>query len=332
MTLNLVTGGAGFVGRRLVAALLARGEAVRVLDLNPCPVDGAEAIVGSISNATVVAEATRGATRVFHLAGVADLWARDPSVFERVNVEGTRTVLNAALAAGAERFVFCSSATTLVGERAPIGISDVDETNVLAPDDLVGAYPRSKRRAELVVEAAAARGGPALIVNPTEPLGPGDDNLTPPTKMILDFVNGATPAYIDCTLNFAPVDDLAAGMIAAATRGRPGERYILAGEDAPMRALLATLADATGRPMPRLRLPYAAARAVAAIDEGFVARLTGAPPKAPIAGVKLAGRQTRFSRAKAAQALDWRSGPYEPALIAMLRWAREKGLTDADVV
>ena len=203
-------------------------------------------------------------------------------------------MLSAAKAAGVKRFVHCSSLTTLVGEKTPIGASTADETIRLDPTDMLGPYPRSKLLAERAVEEAAQNGFNAVIAMPTEPLGPGDDSLTPPTQMILDFLNGKTPAYIDCMLNFVPVDSLAEGFIAARDKGRAGERYLLGGENVPMNKLLNMLAEITGKPMPKTKLPYGVALAAGILDTGVIARLTGKAPKAPLTGVRLAEDVSSF--------------------------------------
>ncbi len=323
---TLVTGGGGFVGKHLVAALRRRGEIVRSFDLaDPAHEDDLQ---GSITDANAVAKAMDGVSSVFHLAGNAQLWAKDSQVFDRVNREGTQIVVAASEAADAARFVHCSSLTTLVGRRTPIGPSSADETVRIDPDETLGAYPRSKGEAESVVEAAAARGLDAVIAMPTEPLGPGDDSLTPPTQMILDFANGRTPAYIDCILNFVPVDSLAEGLIAARDRGRKGERYLLGGENIAMRDLLTMVGEMCGRSMPKTRMPYWVALAAGAVDTKLVAALTGKPPKAPLTGVRLAGRQVSFYSRKAEQELQWRAGDVKAALRAMLDWARGRGLLE----
>ncbi|MFZ5617939.1 MAG: NAD-dependent epimerase/dehydratase family protein, partial [Pseudomonadota bacterium] len=188
MTLSLVTGGAGFVGRHLVRALKARGESVRALDLVAAA--DVETIIGSIDDSAIAAKAVTGADTVFHLAGNAQLWAKDRSAFERVNHLGTRVMLEAAVKAGVRRFIHCSSLTTLIGEKTPIGTSNADEGILLSPDEMLGPYPRSKRLAEIAVEEAVRRGIDAVIAIPTEPLGPGDESLTPPTRMILDLLDG----------------------------------------------------------------------------------------------------------------------------------------------
>ncbi|MBY0423427.1 MAG: NAD-dependent epimerase/dehydratase family protein [Parvularculaceae bacterium] len=318
----LVTGGAGFVGKALVAALEARGERVRVLDLAPTGRVGD--VVGSVVDRDVVRMAVEGIDCVFHLAGIAHLWTKDVRAFDRVNHMGTRIVLSAARAAGVKRFVQCSSLTTLVAARAPIGPSFASEALHLDPDDLVGPYPASKRRADLAVLDAARAGFDALVAMPTEPLGPGDEGPTPPTGMILDFLNGKTPASIDCLLNFVPVDSLAAGLIAALDRGRRGERYLLGGENVPMQRLLASLEKASGRKMPTLRLPYSVALAAGVVDTAL-SGLTGKPPKAPLTGVRLAGRQVSFSSDKARRDLGWKARPFEPALAETVRWLMETG-------
>ena len=321
MTLSLVTGGAGFVGRHLVAALKRRGEDVRVLDL--IPVAGVESVAGSINDADKAAQAASGVDAIFHLAGDARLWASDGDAFDRVNHLGTRMMLEAARASGVRRFVHCSSLTTLVGSGTRIGASTADETTRLASEDMLGLYPRSKLLAEHAVENS---GLDAVIAIPTEPLGPGDESLTPPTRLILDLIAGKTPATIDCMLNFVDVKSLAEGFIAARDKGRRGERYVLGGENVPMRRLLDALERQTGRKMPRTRLPYGAALLAGLVDTHLIARIAGAAPKAPLTGVRLAGRQVSFSSAKAQADLGWKSAPFEQALAQALDWFREKGL------
>ena len=324
----LVTGGAGFVGAALVEALRARDADVRILDLAPPPenADGGDYLQGSVADAGVAARAVEGVDAVYHLAGLADLWARDPGLFETVNHQGTRVMLKAAKAAGVRKFVHCSSATTLIGADTPPGDIEVDEAAAPALSDMLGPYPRSKFLAEEAVRAAAADGLNAVIVNPTEPIGPGDEGLTPPTRMIIDYLRGKTPAYIDCVLNFAPTGSLAEGFIAAAEKGRAGERYLLCGDNVALSDLLAMLTKLTGRPTPKVKLPYWVALLAGAVDTGLVAQVTGKPPKAPLTGVRLAGRRARFSGAKAARELGWTAEPFEPALIALLDWADRENL------
>lgn len=320
----LVTGGAGFVGKALVDKLRRGGHAVRSFDLaTPTHADD---IQGSIVDANALQTAMIDVTTVYHLAGNAQLWARDNSAFETVNRVGTQMVVDAARDANVHRFIHCSSLTTLVGRSTPVGPSDANETIALPPDDMLGPYPRSKREAELIIEDAARDGFHASIALPTEPLGAGDTSLTPPTKMILDFANQKTPAFIDCILNFVPINSLVDGLIAVHENGAPGERYLLGGANTPLAELLAMVGTLTGTRMPTTQLPYWVALATGIIDTNVIARLSGKPPTAPLTGVRLAGRRVSFSSQKAARELNWRAGSLSDALSEMLTWARREGL------
>jgi len=324
---TLVTGGAGFVGKHLVDALKKRGEKVRNFDLEAETAKGD--IRGSILDPAAAERACADVSSIFHLAGNAQLWARDPDTFDKVNHRGTVVMLNAAREAGVQRFVHCSSLTTLVGEQTPIGPSFVDENLLLKPDDMLGPYPRSKLRAEMAVVDAARDGLDAVVAIPTEPLGSGDESLTPPTQMILDFINGSTPAYIDCTLNFVPVKSLAEGLIAVRERGRKSARYLLGGENVPMQRLLEMITSITGQAMPKVKLPYQVALLAGLIDTGFVARITGKPPKAPLTGVRLAGRRVEFSSKKATLELGWSADPAVDALEETINWFQANDLLKA---
>ncbi len=320
----LVTGGAGFVGAHLVAALKARGDTVRVLDLNP--VAGVETIVGSIEDEAIARAACREIDAVYHLAGNAQLWSPDTDCFDRINHRGTQTMLRAAAIGGVRRFVHCSSLTTLVGKRTPVGASSADERAMFGVNDMLGPYPRSKLLAEQAALAGASQNLDVVVAIPTEPLGPGDESLTPPTRMIIDLLNGRIPATIDCMLNFVSVRSLADGFIAVAERGRRGERYLLGGENVPMARLLIELERQSGLKMPRAQLPYVIALAVGALDTGLTSRLTRRPPRAPLTGVRLAGRRVSFASSKAEAELGWRSEPFDRALAGALQWFRERGL------
>jgi len=318
VTITLVTGGAGFVGKHLVRKLKERGERVRVFDL--AATGEPDDIQGSVTDEQAVADAMTGIESVFHLAGNAQLWSRRAQSFDEVNHKGTEIVAAAALRANVKRFVHCSSLTTLVGEKTLIGLSEVDEQSRLPPGEMLGAYPHSKLLAERAVERAAAEGLNAVIAIPTEPLGPGDDNLTPPTRMIVNFANGATPAYIDCMLNFVPVDSLAEGLIAVRKQGARGGRYLLGGENVPMRQFLARLQEITGHSRQKRKIPYWAALAAGFMDTKLIARMTGKAPKAPLTGVRLAGRQVSFSSEKAKRELGWQAAPFEDALRDTVQW------------
>ncbi len=327
--LNLVTGGSGFIGRHLVDALLAQGERVRVLDLraiDPLP-EGVEMVVGSITDAAQVAGAVAGCERVFHLAANPNLWAPDPASFDVVNHQGTRRMLEAAQKAGVSRFVYTSTESILKSYRAPKTSQRalIDETVVLSLDDMPGPYCRSKYLAEQAAREAAAGGLPVVIVNPTMPIGPGDGLLTPPSKMILGFLNGETPAYLDCEFNLVDARDVAAGQLLAAERGRIGERYILGNVNLSLGQLLAELQRLSGLKMPKARVPYALALVSALVSEG-VANITKKPPMAPLTGVRLARTSMAFDCSKARNELGWRCRSLEDSLLDTLRWMSGRGL------
>jgi dihydroflavonol-4-reductase len=324
----LVTGGCGFIGRHLVSQLRARGDAVRVLDLGPFEdlPDEVETIQGSITDPAVVRRAVDGVGTVYHLAAYPHLWARSRRLFEDVNVEGTRIVLAAAKAARILRVVHGSSLTVLMTRRNDGGEVRIDEGRETRLDDMLGPYCRSKFLAERAALAAAAEGLPVVVVLPTLPVGPGDRNLTPPSRMILDFVNGRAPAYLDCRLNLIDVRDLAAGLIAAAERGRIGERYILGNENIYLSELLDLLSKVTELPINRARrLPYALAQAAAWVDETLADLVTHRPPRAPLTGVRLAGVPALFDSTKARRDLGLPQSPIRDALKDQLLWMRARG-------
>jgi dihydroflavonol-4-reductase len=329
----LVTGGCGFIGHHLVRALRERGDYVRVLDIRPWAHtshgndDGVEAIVGSITDADVVRRAMQGIDRVFHLAANPNLWAPDPGHFHEVNYLGTCRVLDEAIRQRVQRFIYTSSESILKSMRTSrkAGRVVIDETARLGLEDMPGPYCRSKFRAEEAAHEAAAGGFPLVIVNPTMPLGPGDGLLTPPTRMVLGFVNGQTPAYLDCEFNLVDARDAAFGHVMAAEHGRVGERYILGNENIELGDLLAELSMLTGHRMPRLRVPYCLAFLASVISEGM-ANLRKQPPIAPITGVRLARSSMAFNCGKARRELGWQTRPLRQTLYDALLWFREAGL------
>lgn len=320
----LVTGAGGFVGGHVAARLAAQGRVVRGLDLAfpPGPTAGVEQIAGSILDPDMLARAADGVAGIVHAAAIAHLWARDANDYRRVNVEGTARVLDAAMRAGA-RMVHVSSFVTMVGREARDG-AVLDERVNLPPEAMLGAYPRSKRLAELAVMAAVERGADALMVLPSAPVGPGDRHLTPPTRMIRDLAAGRTPALIDCLLNLVDVRALAEGIVAALDRGTPGRRYLLTGEDMAMAEVAAMVARLAGVKPPRARVPMAVALMAGRIEAG-VSRLTGRAPTAPLTGVRLAARRVRFDNARARAELGFAPPPIERALADAIAWLRAEG-------
>jgi dihydroflavonol-4-reductase len=320
MTASLVTGGSGFIGSHLVAALAERGERVRILDIAE-PVDppaGVEFRRGSILDAGAVASALTGMDRLYHLAALPQLWCRDNALFDRVNAEGTEIVLAAAERAGLSRIVHCSTEAVLIGRHR---IERVDEAAAPGLDAMAGPYCRSKFRAEQAALAAAARGLPVVVVNPTAPIGPGDRGPTPPTAMLRLFLGGGPRLILDCVLNLVDVRDAALGHILAAERGRVGERYILGGADIRLAELAAHLDRLAGRaPIRRHFVPGGVALAAARVEEWLSDHVTGRPPTAPLTGVRLALAGGGFSSAKAAAELGYQPRPLDVSLRDAASW------------
>jgi dihydroflavonol-4-reductase len=322
---TLVTGAGGFLGGHVVAALLARGEAARALDIAfpVAPAPEAERIDGSILDEDLLGRAAAGAQAVIHCAAVADLWVPQNIAYHRVNMRGTCEVLIAARRAGA-RVVHVSSYVTLIGgpDRGEVTL---DETVELTPSDMLGRYPRSKREAELAALSAARMGQDVVIVQPSAPVGPGDHRLTPPSRMIRDLAAGKTPAVLDCLLNLVDVRALAEGVLAARDEGRTGERYLLTGEDLAMSEVASKVAALAGVAAPRFTVPHWLALAAARVEAG-VSALTKRPPTAPPTGVRLAGRRVRFDNSKARDELGFAPPPVDQALADAVDWMRGTGL------
>jgi dihydroflavonol-4-reductase len=318
--IDLVTGGSGFIGRHVVTTLRARGARVRILDLTPPddPTADVEFVLGSILDPECVGAAMADIRHVYHLAGIAKLWSRDRSDFDRVNAGGTAMVMRAAVVHRVERVVHCSTEAILLPKRHTGAL--IDETVRPELCDMPGPYTRSKLAAEHAVRAAVQGGLNALIVNPTVPIGPGDRNLTPPAAMLAMFLNGQSPAYLDCVLNLVDVRDVATGMVLAAERGRSGERYILGGENVALRDLLTLLERISARPMPKQAVPGWLALASATVAESVADVLTKRTPSATLEGVRLALRSRPFDSNKARSELGYAPRPLQDALTDAVAW------------
>lgn len=327
---TLVTGASGFVGSHLARLLVAQGQRVRVL-LRPSSDSRAleglsvERVTGDLRDPASLADAVRGIRRVFHVAADYRLWARDPREIYESNVSGTRNLLEAARSAGVERFIYTSTVATIAVPRP--GPFPNEETPA-ALSEMIGHYKRSKFMAEQEALAAARSGLPVVIVNPTAPVGPGDWKPTPTGRIILDFLTGRMPAYVDTGLNIVPVEDVAAGHLLAAERGRVGERYILGGRNLTLKEILGVVAAVSGRPAPRLRLPHAIALAAGYAD-GFISRLTGREPLVPLEGVRMARHKMWVDCSKAVRELGFEPGSVEAALERSVAWYRENGYVGA---
>jgi dihydroflavonol-4-reductase len=324
---TLITGATGFVGSHVARLLAERGEPVRVLvrpasrlaalDGIPC-----EHVVGDLADPVSLESAVRGVRRVFHVAADYRLWAPDPAEIYRSNVEGTRTLLSAAAAAGVERIVYTSTVATIAVPtehgRLP------DESTPARLEQMIGHYKRSKFIAEQEVMEAAAAGAPVVIVNPTAPVGPGDWKPTPTGRIVLDFLNGRMPAFVDTGLNLVAVEDVAVGHLLAAHHGKPGERYILGGRNMTLEEILTELAWITGGRAPRIRLPHAIAMAAAWVDTA-VCRLLRREPHIPLDGVRMARHHMFVDSSKAERELGFHASPVAAALERAVRWYQDHG-------
>jgi dihydroflavonol-4-reductase len=323
----LVTGASGFVGAAVMRALLAQGRAVRVLlrpssdrrNLAGLPV---EIRTGALEDHASLLPALAGCGALFHVAADYRLWVRDPAAMYRANVEGTRALMQAALAAGVERVVYTSSVAVL----GLVAEGSADETTPSTLEDMIGPYKRSKFLAEVAVRALVReRGLPAVIVNPSTPIGPGDVKPTPTGRIIVEAASGRMPAYVDTGLNLVHVDDVAAGHLLAEAKGRIGERYILGGEDLSLAEILHRIAALTGRKPPKLALPIPAIWPIALVAEAF-GRLTGREPFVTLDGLRMARHKMFFSSAKAMRELGYAPRPAEQGLADAVAWFRAAGM------
>ncbi len=323
----LVTGGTGFVGAHVVRALLERGaDPVRCLVRPASDRSNLEGLAvdltpGDLRDPASLAAACRGCEEVYHCAADYRLFARDPSAIHASNVDGTRNLLAAARDAGVRRIVYTSSVAALGLEP---GGAPANETTPVDPAKIVGHYKRSKYLAERVAEHAASDGAPVVIVNPSTPVGELDLKPTPTGQVIVDFLNGRLPAWVDTGLNLVDVRDVARGHLLAAERGRVGERYILGNCNLTLRELLQLLAGLTGRRAPRLRLPHWLPIAVAAIDTGR-ARCFGGDPRVPLESARMARRKMFFDGGKAVRELGMPQNPVREALRRAVRWFERNG-------
>jgi dihydroflavonol-4-reductase len=323
----LVTGASGFVGAAVAKSLVAAGHPVRVLVRPTSPRTNIadprlDVAVGDLRDAGSIERAMKDVRVLFHVAADYRLWARHPEEIVHTNVEGTRALMAAALRAGVERVVYTSSVATL--KARPSG-EPSDETFPLDAAHAVGAYKYSKVAAERVVEAMVAEQKlPAVIVNPSTPIGPGDVRPTPTGRIIIEAAAGRMPAYVDTGLNFVHVDDVAAGHIAAWQKGRIGERYILGGQNVLLGDMLRDIAQRVGRKPPRVRLPRRLIFPIAYAAEA-IAHFTGREPFVTTVGLKLAKDRMFFSSAKAERELDYRPRPYGEAVAEAIAWFRQNG-------
>lgn len=319
---TLVTGAGGFLGGHVLALLSERGEPTRALDLTfPQPLPpGVEQVTGSILDKDLLGEAMQGTTHVIHAAAISGLWAPGRFDFDRVNGLGTCLVVAAARRAQAG-MVHVSSFTTLIGRATPRD-AVLDERAEITPSQQLGSYPRTKRQAELFCQTAVRTTGQRIvIVQPAAPVGPGDNRLTPPTRLLRDLAGGKVPALLESWMNLVDMRAVANACLTARHEGESGERYLLSGEDIRLSDLADRVAAITGTPPPKARVPGWVALA-AARAEAMWARVSKRPPTAPLTGVRLALRPCRFDNAKARATLAFAPRSLEevlPEALAALR-------------
>ncbi len=324
--LTFVTGATGFVGSHVVRLLLLRGDRVRILARNSSRKSnieglGCEVVIGDLKDSMSMQRCVQGCRKVYHVAADYRLWARNPQEIYDNNVGGTRNLLSACCEAGVEKVVYTSTVGT-IGIRAD-GVP-ADENSPVRLDDMIGHYKRSKFMAEQVALEFAASGLPLTIVNPTTPVGSGDIKPTPTGKIVLDFIKGRLPAYVDTGLNLVGVEDVAHGHLLAEEKGRIGERYILGGENWSLEKILETLARICGRHSPRVRIPYLAAVTFGYLDNFVVGGILRREPFIPLDGVRMARYKMYVCSEKARSELGYAPQSAETALREAVEYFRSE--------
>jgi dihydroflavonol-4-reductase len=322
---TLVTGAAGFLGSHVARQLVARGENVRVL-LRPSSQNRAiadlplEYVTGDLRDTNSLDRALKGINRVFHAAADYRLWAQHSQDIYDSNVGGTKNILAAAKRAGVEQFIYTSTVATIAVDRP----AQPNESTDSKLEEMIGHYKRSKWMAEREALNAARAGLPVIVAMPTTPVGPWDWKPTPTGKLIVDFLNGKMPGYVETGLNFVGVEECAAGHLLVAEKGKVGERYLLGGENLTLKQVLDTLAKITGLPSPSLKISYNVALGVAYASTIF-SRLVGKEPGIPVEGVKIAQHKMFVDCARSQSELGFKPGPVAAALERAVRWYEANG-------
>src|SRR5947209_2368992 len=319
-----VTGATGFLGSHVARVLCEQGAKLRLLvratsnlkNLQGLP---AETVTGDLRDPGSLGKAMAGCDTVFHVAADYRLWVRDPQEMYRSNVDGARALLEAARRINVRRLVYTSSVAT-IGFRTNGSLADEDSP--VSVSDMIGHYKRSKFMAEQVALEAGRSGMHVVTVNPTTPVGEGDVKPTPTGRIVLDFLKRKFPAYVETGLNLVDVRECARGHVAALERGQPGHRYILGGENLTLKQILDKLADITGLPSPKLKLPYIFAFATGVIDETITGRMLNKEPRATIDAVRMGKKMMFATSAKAERELGWRIVPVNDALRRAVEWFR----------
>jgi dihydroflavonol-4-reductase len=322
LSLVLVTGASGFLGWHIARALVERGHEVRALcrpgsQLRELPV---EPVLGDLRDPDSLARAVQCCQMVFHVAADYRLWSKHPQELYQSNVEGTRNLLLAARNAGVERTVYTSTVGCIGIPKGENG----DEQTPVSISDMTGHYKRSKWLAEQVALEQASSGQCVVVVNPTAPIADHDWKPTPTGRIIVDFLAGRLPAFVDTGLNLVDARDVAEGHLLAAAKGRSGERYILGCENLTLQQILGRLALIADKPAPTTKVPYAIAYATGVVTTAW-ANLTGFEPIAPLEGVKMARKKMFVTHAKATRELGFTPGDVDVALTRAVNWFRSNG-------
>jgi dihydroflavonol-4-reductase len=326
---TLVTGAAGFLGSHVARQLVARGDDVRVLvrasSSNRAISDlSLEYVTGDLRDAASLERAMNGVQRVFHVAADYRLWAKHPQDIYDSNVGGTKNLLEAAKRAGVGQLIYTSTVATIAVDRPELP-NEFTETKL---EQMIGHYKRSKWMAEQEALKAAKEGMPVIVAMPTTPVGPWDWKPTPTGKIILDFLNGKMPGYVETGLNFVGVEDCAAGHLLVSEKGKLGERYLLGAENLTLKEVLDALAKITGLRAPGMKIPHGVALGVAYVESAF-SRLIGKEPGIPVEGVKIARHKMFVDASRAPRELGFQPGPVAAALERAVRWYQANGYVRA---
>lgn len=317
-----LTGATGFVGGHVARAYAGQGAQLRLLTRSSSNLSGieglaAETIVGDLRQPESLRSALTGCDALVHVAADYRLWVRDPDEMFKANVDGTRELLKLAREAGIPRVVYTSSVATMGFLKDG---TIVDESSPVSLADMIGVYKRSKYLAEQAAIEAAKAGQHVMILNPTTPIGPGDQKPTPTGRIVVDFLNRNFPAYVETGLNLVDVDEVARMHVVALERGTPGERYILGGENLTLKQILDRLSTITGLPSPTLKVPHAVAMAFAFFDENFTGKLRGREPRATVEAVRMGKKMMFASSARAERELGFKILPVYHALRGAVDW------------
>ena len=322
---TLVTGAAGFLGSHVTRQLVARGEEVRILirssSTNRAIADlSLEYVTGDLRDPASLDRAMKGVKRVFHVAADYRLWARRSQDIYDSNVGGTKNLLDAVRRAGVQQLIYTSTVATIAVDRPELP----DEFTDSKLKEMVGHYKRSKWMAEQEVLTEAKSGLPVIVAMPTTPVGPWDWKPTPTGKIVLDFLNGKMPGYVDTGLNFVGVEECAVGHLLVSEKGRIGERYLLGGENLSLKEMLDALSKITGLAAPRMKIPHSLAFGVACANTVF-SRLLWREPGIPIESVRIARHRMFVDCSRAQRELGFKPGPVSAALERAVRWYEANG-------